>query len=116
MYIVTEKCTANAPGERLTCVLPVHVIRFLCVIGRRLRFVDEISDPFLAESVDGLDASQQSHTLERRYRKFSETLAPENRPSKAPTQLYNAFTPAKDALKESHLPLLLSSKGYTALQ
>lgn len=105
MYIVTEKCTANAPGERLTCVLPVHVIRFFRVIGRRLRLADEISDTFLTKSVD---ASQQSHTIERRYREFSETLAPENRPSKAPTQLHNAFTPAEDALKESHLSLLLS--------
>lgn len=74
-----RRLTPNAPGESLTCVQPVDVIRFIRIVGRRLRLVDEMSDPFLTKSVD---ASQQSHMIEGQYRKSSATLPPENRPSK----------------------------------
>ena len=41
---------------------PVDVIRFVCIIRRRLRLVDETSDPFLFKK--SVNASQQLQTIE----------------------------------------------------
>lgn len=109
MHKATTDFFSNAPGERLTCVLPVDVRRFIRVVGRRVRLVDEISDSFLTKSVD---ASQQS---QGRYRRSSETLAPRTRPFEAQTQLQNAYSLAEDTLKESHLSVILTAMGHTIL-
>ena len=112
MHNASTKISRNAPGERLTCVVPVDVRRFIRIVGRRLRLVDEISDSFLTKSVG---ASQQSHVVEGRHGRSSETFAPKSRPSKTQTQLHNAFTLTKYALKESPPSLILKGKGYTVL-
>ena len=112
MHNATTKISRVAPGGRLTCVLPVDVRRFIRVVGRRLRLVDETSDPFLTKSVN---ASQQSHMIEGRYRRSSETLAPKNRRFKAQTQLHDPFALAEDTLEESPLSLILNGKEYTVL-
>ena len=64
--------TTNVLAERLTCVLPGVVIRFVRDIRRRLRLVDEMSDPFLKMSVN---ASQQLHMFEGWYWKSLKTMA-----------------------------------------
>ena len=65
--------TPNALGGRLTCMSPVDVIRFVCSIRRRLRLVDETSDPFLFKK--SVDASQQLHTIESWYWKSLKIMA-----------------------------------------
>lgn len=52
---------------------PVDVIRFVCSIRRRLRLVDETSDPFLFKK--SVDANQQLHTIESWYWKSSKIMA-----------------------------------------
>lgn len=98
----------NAPGERLTRVLPVHVVRFVRAVGRRVRLVDEISDAFLKKLVN---AKQQSHMVEVGIGSFWRPWYPRTSPLRLKC---NGITLLLQ-LKMHRKSLLLSCKGDTVL-